>query len=528
MIRRYLIKSAILALFIVFSDSMKAQTESDSIVMTVAGKDVSLAEFQFISSKNKGLDLSDQQSLESYIELFGNFKRKVAAAEDLGLDKTTQFQREFDRYRAELVRSYLSDSRGEEAAAKFIYDRGNELLSLDYIYISLPIQTVSKDTLLVYNQVYQAYERIKRGEPFFEVGESLKDEIEGGNSVSVSSLNSFAPLFTSKAFENAVYSMSVGELSKPIRTASGYYLVKLNRRWLNPGKARVAHILLANEKNGKTISDKQLLKEVNKLQKQILAGKDFSSLAKEFSQDSVSAMNGGLLPMLEPGGTVAEFENAAFSLEKIGDISGPVKTDFGYHFIKLIEKQPRASFEEQKVNISATMRQGEWNFEYYDAFDSRLKQEYGYVLYPEGYDELQRICDEYFPTDDNFFEKAKDLNNVLFRMNDRDFTQRDFVLYLHRNPFSTKTYSGDLMREVYDLFLRDLVIVFERENLETKHPEYLHLLNEYRDGILLFEISNAMVWSRPIEEQAALEEKWLEELKNKYPIVIKNWDLLKK
>jgi Parvulin-like peptidyl-prolyl isomerase len=527
MIRSYLIRSAIVALFVVFSDSVKAQTESDSIIMTVAGKNVSLAEFEFLLSKNQGLDLSNQQSLESYIELFGNFKRKVAAAEELGLDNTSQFKREFERYKSELTRSYLSDSKGEDAAAKFIYDRGSELLSLDYIYFRLPAQSVSKDTLLVYNQAYKAYERIRGGESLIRVGESLK-EIEGENSVSVSSLNSLAPLFASKAFENVVYSMSVGELSKPIRTAAGYYLVKLNARRPNSGTARVAHILLTNEKNGKTISEKQLLKEVNKLQAKILAGEDFSSLAKEHSQDSISAMNGGLLPILEPGTTVAEFENAAFSLENIGDISEPIKTGFGYHFIKLIEKQPRPSFEEQKVNIAAAMRQGEWNFEYYDAFDSRLRREYGYVLYPEAYDELQKICDDYFPTEDDFFEKAKDLNNVLFRINDRDFSQIEFLIYLQRNPFSTKTYSGDLMREVYDLFLRDLVVLLERENLETKHPEYLHLLNEYRDGILLFEISNAMIWTRPIEEQAELEKKWLEELKIKYPIVIKNWDLLKK
>ena len=173
------------------------------------------------------------------------------------------------------------------------------------------------------------------------------------------------------------------------------------------------------------------------------------------------------------------------------------------------------------------MAQGERNFEYYQAFDERLKKEYGYKFYPEAYTELVALCNDNFPTDKEFYEKAKDMNKTLFHLADTDFPQSEFAYYIQRCPFSTKTYAGDFMQEVYDLFIRDIVTTAERKNLETKHPEFTHLMQEYRDGILLFNISNEKIWSKPAAEQTTLEEEWVKQLNKEYPVTI-NWKLLKK
>ena len=83
------------------------------------------------------------------------------------------------------------------------------------------------------------------------------------------------------------------------------------------------------------------------------------------------------------------------------------------------------------------------------------------------------------------------------------------------------------MQEVYDLFVRELATISERKNLKKKHPEFDLLMGEYRDGILLFEISNRRVWSKPMSEQKALDEAWIAELNEKYPVTI-NWEVLDK
>ena len=227
------------------------------------------------------------------------------------------------------------------------------------------------------------------------------------------------------------------------------------------------------------------------------------------------------------GEMVQPFEQAAFALSKPGDLSGVVETRFGYHIIKLIDKKGRPSFEEEEKALSRRMGQGERNFELYKAFDDRMKKEYGYVFYPEAYAELQALCNDCFPTDEAFYEKAKDMNKTLMQLDGKDFPQAEFAYYIQRCPFSTKTYAGDFMQEVYDLFIRDIVTTAERKNLETKHPEIPHLMQEYRDGILLFEVSNREIWSKPSAQQKVLEAKWIADLNKKYPVTV-NWKLLKK
>jgi peptidyl-prolyl cis-trans isomerase SurA len=220
-------------------------------------------------------------------------------------------------------------------------------------------------------------------------------------------------------------------------------------------------------------------------------------------------------------------ENAVCALSNPGDITSPILTEQGAYIFKLIEKKDRLPFDEVKDGIISDMGKTELNFDLYKAFDDYLKKECNYIFYPDAYAELERLCDEHFPADDNFWEKAKGLDKVLICMNDEDFPQKEFVHYIQRKPFSAKTYSKDFMREIFNLFVRDIAMMYERNSLEVKHPEIPHLIQEYRDGILLFELSNKKIWTKPVEEQAVLEEKWVKELNEKYSVTI-NSKLLKK
>lgn len=320
---------------------------------------------------------------------------------------------------------------------------------------------------------------------------------------------------TVKAFENVAYSMPVGSVSLPVRTTMGFHIIKIHSRKRNPGLVRVAHVLTDS------------LARAEEVYRKAKDGADFAGLAKEYSSDAGSAKRGGELPAFGVGEMVEPFEAAAFALDTPGELSRPVKTRFGYHVIKLIEKKGLPSFDDKKKGWSRQMAQGERNFEYYGAFDERMKKEYGYRFYPEAYAELQALCNDYFPSDPAFYEKAKEMDKTLFHLNGTDFPQSEFAYYIQRCPFSTKSYAGDFMQEVYDLFIRDIVTTAERKNLTAKHPEFELLMQEYRDGILLFDISNKEVWNKPMDQQAQAEAEWIEQLNRKYPVTI-NRKLVKK
>ncbi|WP_461200728.1 peptidylprolyl isomerase [Anoxybacillus sp. TBDG-1] len=103
-------------------------------------------------------------------------------------------------------------------------------------------------------------------------------------------------------------------------------------------KVKASHILVDDEKTAKEIKAK--------LEK----GEDFAKLAKEYSKDTGSAQNGGDLGWFGPGKMVEEFEKAAYTL-KVGEVSEPVKTQFGYHIIKVTDKEEKKSFDEMKEEM---------------------------------------------------------------------------------------------------------------------------------------------------------------------------------
>jgi peptidyl-prolyl cis-trans isomerase SurA len=504
-----------------------SQEKDDPVVMTIAEKKVPLSEFLFLAQKDSSVNLLDKKSLENYVELFKNFKLKVAEAESLNIDKSSEFEEELTNYQSQLKISYLSDKEGEMAAIRKMYDKGNDILSVSHILFPLPPNTVSKDTVAVYNEAYKVYQRILNGADFTEVGQSLAADEKSG--IIYADMDYLYPLQLMKAFEDVAFSLPVGEISTPVRTTWGFHLIRVNRKMTNPGKIRVAHILISSEKDNAALSEKdedELYRRAEEIYKKVQNGENFESLAMLYSSDVNSAASGGTLPYFGLGEMVKPFEQAAFSLMIPGEISKPVRSRFGYHIIKLLDKKERAPYEEAERAIYTTMKQGEWNFELYKGFDEREKKKFGYVFYQDAYDDLQKLCDDYFPTDTAFYNRARLMNKTLMHLNGTDFPQNEFAEYIHRYPFSTKSYAGDFLSEVYRLFIRDIVTELEKRSLNETHPEFPRLMKEYHDGILLFEISNEKIWNKPLEDQARLEEEWIKELNEKYEVNI-NWKVLK-
>lgn len=501
-----------------------SQKKEDPVVMTIAGKEVPLSEFLFLAQKDEGVNLSDKKSLENYVEMFKNFKLKVAEAESKRFHESINFQEELNKYKSQLIASYLSDKEGEAIAMHKVYERGNEFISASHIVFKLPRETVSKDTAEVYNKAVETYKRILAGEDFKKIGETFN--AEENKDILYEEIGYMAPLQAVKALENAVYALSEGEISSPVRTTFGYHIIKVDKRIPNPGRIKVAHILMeTNDKKGEQ-DDEEALKKANEVYEKAIAGKDFDELAKTYSIDKGTANEGGVLPYFSLGEMVADFEKAAFALNNVGEISKPVKTRYGYHILKLLDRKERPSYSDVERNIYREMKDGEWNFELFESFDEAQKKRFGYIFYQDAYNELLKLCDDYFPTDTEFYNRASQMTKTLMQINGLDFPQSEFAEYLKLYPSSTKTYSVDFLNEVYQLFIREIVTELERRTLNDDHPEFPKLMQEYRDGILLFEISSDRVWDKPVEEQAELEKQWIKELNNKFEAKI-DWKVLK-
>ncbi|MDR0834954.1 MAG: peptidylprolyl isomerase, partial [Tannerella sp.] len=325
----------------------EAKEKKDPVVMTIAGKEILLSEFGFFAKKDNSVDLLDKKSVEMYVELFKNYKLKVADAEALSIPQAPKFEQELNRYKKDLQESYLKDKAAEDAAMHRVYDRMNIIPGFKHLMFFLPgDELVTKDTVDLYNKALEAYNRIIGGESIDSVGMQVTDYGKSDKGL-YETVDCIFPLQMPKVIESTVYAMKPGELSKPIRSNLGFHIIQIEKMTPNPGRVRIAQILTAYPSEKPTEEEKaETLKKSEEIYKKAIAGEDFSVLAETYSSDTVTGKKGGLLPYFGLCEMVKPFEETAFAFKEKDEISKPVATRYGYHILKLIEKKAVVPFED--------------------------------------------------------------------------------------------------------------------------------------------------------------------------------------
>lgn len=522
-------------LFVLVGSMMTAQAKEkkEPVVMTVSGKDVPLSEFIFMAKQGNGVDFKDKKSVREFVELYKIMKLKVVDAEAQTIHQLPRFEEELEKLSLQLQASYLNDQSGVDSVMQVIYKQMLNIPSVKHIYFRYPMELLKKqqgrvltrDTVALYEIALAAWQRIQNGESFEETGLSLKND----STISYWDSPYILPFQLPKTLNDYLFTMKPGDISIPVRSRLGFHLFQVDQFNPNPGKVKIAHILSefpSIEPSEDEISEVRQKSET--IYRKAMAGDDFAELAKTFSDDTINAQNGGLLPEIALGMDVfRSIETAAFALENIGDISKPIQSPIGFHILKLIDHNTSILFDEVAGSILEAMQKSDHFFDLYRSFEERTKVRHDFVLHTEAYEELQRLADEYFPLDSNFINRAMEMDKLLVHCDTFDWTQADFVHYLQIKPRSTHMYSLDFMQDVMNYFTHEIVTEMEKRSIERDYPEFNLTMQSYYDGTLLFEISNKRIWSRPPEEQDELEAEWVRELNEKYPVSI-NWKVINK
>ncbi|MBT3210327.1 MAG: hypothetical protein HN704_14355 [Bacteroidetes bacterium] len=497
-------KISILSILTLVIISSACKTEE--ILLQIDNKKVPKAEFIRIYEKNNSSENKiDNKSIDEYLDLFTNFKLKVTEAENLGLDTTQAFVSELAGYRNQLSKPYLVDENVDQELVKEAYNRLKSDINASHILIKLGPNPSSEDTLKAYNKTLEIRERLLTGEDFEKLAKEFSDDpsakSNGGD------LNYFTGFQMVYPFESAAYQTKLGEISMPVRTRFGYHLIKVKDIRPARGKVQVAHIMIALPKNSPVNEVANAKKKIDNIYQEILEGKDFGEMAEKKSDDKSSAMKGGVMPMFGTGRMVPEFEQAAFNLKEIGDISKPVKTAFGWHLIKLVDKKGLAPIEEMEAEIKSKIAKDARSKQSRKVLINRLKIEYKLVENEESLTAFYTTLDSSILIGKWDGKSAEHLNNMLFSINKKKILQSDFTDYLVKKKSNErKTNFKDLVNKKYQLFVDEKILEYEEENLENKYQEFRLLMNEYHDGILLFELTDKMVWSKAVKDTSGLKE----------------------
>lgn len=493
----------------------KAQ-QTDPVLLKIDNKAVTLSEFDAIFKKNNTKEtVITEESVNEYLDLYIKFKLKVREAENLGLDTSASFKSELEGYRKQLIQPYLTDREVSEALIEEAYERMKYDVNASHILINVDENALPKDTLIAYNQILKIRDRILKGEDFGTV--AVETSNDPSSKTNKGNLGYFNALHMVYPFESAAYNLKVGDISMPVRTRFGYHIIKLNDKRTARGTIKVAHIMIQGSKDLDEETLKNKKQKIDEIYAKLLTDKtQFGELAQQFSDDKGSAARNGELPPFGTGKMVPEFEEAAYALKNDGDISEPIQTSYGWHIVKRLELTPLDSYENMYNTIKSKVSRDSRSNKTQEAVINKIKAENAFKEYIAKRDEFYKLVNaDEFAKGEWTADKAKKLNKVMFGFYAKDgqkleYTQTDFAKLIEENkPKAKPNTEVNVVAEINRLYksvLEEKALAFKEERLPKTNIEYKLLYQEYRDGILLFNLTDQKVWSKAIADTAGLEE----------------------
>jgi peptidyl-prolyl cis-trans isomerase SurA len=539
----------------------------DPVIMTINDRPIKKSEFEAVYKKNNGKEVNGgSKSVREYVDLFSLFKSKVFEAESMGLDTLSSFKTELAGYRKTLAAPYLTDKNTNENLLQEAYDRMKTEVRASHILVRVSENALPKDTLEAWTRIniirnavngkfptaaeLSNYEKLLKNStttaPYLQKGDSglykLKmNALKGLSETSKNASDRFTAIATKTSddpsvvdnkgdlnyfssfemvypFEQAAFTTEVGQVSPIVRTRFGYHILKVYDKRESRGEISVSHIMAEWPKKGATQEDKDKAKaKIDEIYAKLKAGQNFEELARQFSDDKSNKDKGGLLPSFKNGKFPKPFEDAAFALKNNGDISPPVETPFGWHIIKRNDLKTIAPFSEMKAEIKSRVARDSRSQKGRAALIERVKKENGFKENLKNRDALVKTIDSnYFKGTWKAEQAAKLGNKEIFSLAGKSYTQNDFAKYLESQmTVRQKTDVQGLVNSSYRSWVEESVVAYEDSQLEKKYPDFANLYREYRDGILLFDLTDQKVWSKAVRDSAGLKE-FYEKNKNNY------------
>jgi len=473
---------------------------------------------EFIRVYNKNLDLvkdDSQKDLDKYLDLFLGYKLKVEKANKLGLQNGANYQNELKSYRNQLSKNYLNDSKVTNELVREAYDRMQQEVRASHILVLVDEGASPQDTLKAYNKVLDIKKRLDAGEDFVKVAQQFSEDpsVKENNG----DLGYFSAFRMVYPFENAAYKTKVGQVSKPFRTRFGYHIIKVVDKRVNRGEVTVAHIMVLKQTDA--TQQEKAKTTIDDIYKKIQQGESFESLAQQFSEDKSSAPKGGVLQRFGSGQLSSEeFENVAFELKEKNQISAPFESQFGWHIVKLIEKHPVRSFDDMKMELEDKIRKDERSLLITNSLAKKVRGKYLFTKDAKLIAKIKGVVnDEFYSQTWVVPEKTKELEGTILTINkDKKVNSKvflDFIASKQKSNIKTKPVAK-LVDELFEKFIDEQLIAYYNDNLESEFTEFKNVMDEYRDGLLLFDLMEKEIWNRAKNDTIGLNEYFQKNIKN--------------
>lgn len=481
-------------------------------LFSIGEQQVTTDEFLYTYKKNhpNKQDYTDDK-IDEYLELFINFKLKVTEARTQGLDTTAKFETEFKTYREELKKPYRTEPDALEKLTKETYQRLTEEIRAAHILIALKPDATPTDTTIAYQKISHLKSRVLAGEDFEKLARELSEDpsakYNGGD------LGYFTALQMVFPFEDAAYRTPVGEVSAIVRTRFGYHLIKVKDRKASRGEVEVSHILI------RTAQDEVKVKNtIFSVYDQLKGGRSWDEVCKEYSEDTNTREAGGRLKPFGVGAlsSVPEFEAMAFSMQQPGDISDPFQSAIGWHIIRLESKIPLPSFKEMEPALRRRVSRDERLQLSQQTLQAKRRKEFSFQENEAIKQQVVVLADSSLIRGAWKYSGAEELSpQTLFSVAGNGTQVNELIQYIYAHQKPTAGSPISILTQLYEALVEEKIAEAEEAKLMREHPDFRNLLNEYREGILLFEIMETEIWGKASADSAG-QKRYFEQNQSRY------------
>lgn len=470
----------------------QAQSSSEELVK-INNKSYTVADFERVYTKN--LDLikdPEQKKIDTYMDMFVLYKLKLEKAYALQLDQNEAYKSELASNRNQLAQKYFTDEKKLHALAEEAYKRSLTEREASHILFRVGQFASSADTLQAYQKAMKVYEEINNGLPFDQAAVRYSDDQSAQQNKGY--LGYFSVFRMVYPFETGAYNTAVGAVSLPVRSSFGYHLIHVTNERPVRYFRNISQIYIRNTKDQPNTNAQ---KEINDVYAQLQSGTSFDALMEKYPSDDFMGANHGKTIGFYPGMlNIPGLDDQVYQLNQVGDYSAPFESPYGWHIVKIDSIEPFPSFEENEPALIQRISTDSRSQIMQKDLENHLKTRFNFSENNQEKKKVFAQVNDHIYTDEWKAPNYKGGKNTLFSYGDQKVTSKDFLDYTEKNyvRYLNIQPKQDLLQILLNQMVSRKLSQYYDDRLEIDFPEFKNTVQEYREGLLLFDLMEKDIW----------------------------------
>ena len=494
-------KIFLLLTFTFFMAHLFAQT-----LFTYGDEKVGKEEFLRAYNKNKMPVTDKEKSLREYLELYSKFKLKVKAAKQLRLDTLSQLKYDLQNFSSQVEEGYMNDEKMSESLLNEVIERGQKDIHLIHFFAALPTAGTAGDSAKAVKAMEELVTEWQKGNTdYTALANTLSQKYLPVTGKDIGYITVFSLPY---AVENLVYGLHTGDISKAYRYKNGLHVFINAGERKSAGKWKIAQILFTLPPNADASQVKEIEKKADSVYNLLKAGADFSAMAKQVSEDRLTAISGGEMAEFGTGKFEMSFETKVFALEKDGYITKPFYTSHGYHIVKRLRQHDMAADKTDDTFVTALKQQMAKDARMNIAREKFLKDitaKTNYKKNPLVKDaELFRYADSVVQT--RTIKNYPVNNKILISFTKENVKGIAWLNFVKDYKLNVDVYKQENNKDLLDKFIATTIADYYRKHLAEYNTGFKLQMQEFKEGNMLFEIMERKVWGKASEDSIALRK----------------------